>query len=377
VEFAGIMIEHVMQLGGTLGDFWAPPLSSQEGGDIDFVLKLIAWISAFFFALIVGLMLWMIVRFRQRRKGEIGRSQVSHSTALELAWTIPPIILVIVIFWFSFVAFLRISTPKANALEVDVLAQKWFWRFDYALPDGGTYQSNELHLVADRPVQLNMTSADVIHSLFVPAFRVKKDTVPGRYNKMWFRPTRAGEYPLLCTEYCGTKHSQMIAKVVVHPTQGDFDQWLAESSRAIVEDLPDELYAMWRNANTQAEFDKFLEAVKQAMPEIDPADLAKLVKPAIAGQQLYERLGCQQCHSLDGSRMTGPSFKGIWGEKAVFADGSEAVVDANYIRESILEPQSKIVATYQGVMPSYKGQISDRQVDAMVAFIRSLGEETP
>ncbi len=368
------MIVQLSQLGLTLGEFWAPPRSSVEGGEIDFTLRLVAIISLFFFALIVGLILWMIVRFRMRHRGEVARSQITHSTALEIAWTLPPVVLVGVIFYFGFVGFLRISTPKANAMEVDVIGQKWYWTFEYALPDGGAYSSNELHLVVDRATQLNITSTDVIHSVFVPAFRVKRDAVPGRYNKLWFRPTRAGEFPLLCAEYCGTKHSQMIAKVVVHASQAAFDKWLSDASRAIVEDLPDDLYRQWKNARTDEAFQAFVEALKQQKPDFAEADLAKLAKPAIVGQRLYEKKGCQQCHTVTGQPMTGPTLKGLWGKRRVFTDGREAVAEENYLRQSILEPQAQIVENYPGVMNTYQGQLSDRQIDAIIAYIRSLSD---
>jgi len=166
--------------------------------------------------------------------------------------------------------------------------------------------------------------------MYIPAFRVKRDVIPGRYTKLWFEATKAGEFNLFCAEYCGTKHSNMISSVVVHPP-GEFDRWLEKASH-------------------------FLETMS----------------PVEAGKLLYKRRGCAQCHSVDGSQMAGPSFLAAWGQTAVLDDGSTVEVDANYIRESILEPQSKARSGYRKVMPTYQGQLRDEEISALIEFIKSL-----
>jgi len=246
--------------------------------------------------------------------------------ALELTWTVIPLILVVVIFVFGFKGYLDMSTPPANAYEILVEGQKWNWSFTY--PNG--YIDSNLHVPVDRPIRLVMGSQDVIHSLYIPAFRVKMDVVPGRYAKAWFEATEPGEYDLFCAEYCGTSHSDMIAHVVVHPV-GEFETWLEKASN-------------------------FLETMT----------------PVDAGRKLFQVRGCQQCHSVDGSAKTGPSMLGIFGRQENFVDGSTLAVDENYIRESILEPQAKIVAGYEPVMPTYQGRLSDPEIMAIIEYFKSL-----
>jgi len=221
-----------------------------------------------------------------------------------------------------------------DAIEIKVTGQSWFWTFDY--PDGGT-TLNELVVPSNRPVKLVLSSKDVLHSFFIPVMRSKMDCLPNRYNVMWFDATKEGVYDIFCTEYCGTGHSQMGAKVIVmKPAQ--YDDWASELGSED-DDLPlDEL-----------------------------------------GAKLYTKKACNTCHTLDGSALVGPSYlqtSQMWGQERVFDDGTSSVIDDNYIRSSILEPMTQIVAGYQGVMPTYQGLLSDRELDALIAFLKTLNEDS-
>jgi len=310
---------------GTDASPWMPPRVSTVAHHVDWLFNFILGISVFFFLLIVILMVLFVVRYR-RREGRQAEASPSHNMALELTWTVIPLVLVVVIFFFGFRGFLDMTTAPANAYEILVDGQKWNWSFTY--PNG--YVDSNLHVPVQRPVRLVMTSADVIHSLYVPVFRIKSDVVPGRYSKAWFEATEPGQYELFCAEYCGTSHSDMIAQVIVHPP-GEFERWLDQASN-------------------------FLETMT----------------PVEAGQKLYQIRGCQQCHSVDGTAKTGPSLLGVFGHTQALADGSSIVADENYIRESILEPVAKVVAGYEPVMPTYQGRIKDEEITAIIEYLKSL-----
>jgi cytochrome c oxidase subunit II len=307
--------------------FWMPAQGSQGAGGVDSIFYLILWIALAFFALIVGLMVFFVLRYR-RRPGAEAEGSATHNLPLEIVWTLVPTAIVALIFVVSFRKFLDLTTPPANAYEIQVTGQKWKWLFTY--PSG--YVDENLHVPIDRPVTLTMTSQDVIHSLFIPDFRIKKDVVPGRYSKLWFRATVAGEHQIFCTQYCGTGHSDMLAKVIVHPA-GDFEKWLAAN-----------------------------------------ADLLAKLPPSEAGEKLYSQRGCRQCHSVDGSPMVGPSFKGIFGHPVALQDGRQVMVDENYVRESILDPQAKVVAGYQPVMPTFRGRLTDKEITALIEYLKTLAK---
>lgn len=307
------------------GSFWFPMPSSSSAGAVDNLFHFILSLSAFFFVLIVGLMLIFVIRYR-RRPGYTQAAASDHNTTLEIVWSVIPGLLTVLIFYRGFTGYLDQRTPPAETYEIKVNAKKWSWAFQY--PNG--YIDNDLHLPFGRAIKLTMTSEDVIHSVFIPAFRAKMDVVPGRYTSMWFEPTRVGEFPLLCAEYCGQKHSEMLANVVVHPS-GEFEKWLETAS-----------------------------------------NLLATLPPVEAGKILYTRRGCAQCHTTDGTARTGPSFKGSFAQNVTFVDGSSAAMDENYIRESILDPLKKVRAGFRPVMPSYKGQLKDAEIDAIAEFIKSL-----
>jgi len=341
--------------------FWFPIQASSFAEEVDWVYDLILYISLAFFIPMMAFMVWTIFKYT-KAKGLKAESQVTHNTPLELAWSIGPSVLLVWMFVQGSISFLDMRTPPEGSYNVNVQAFKWGWTMDYG---GGTFHP-ELHIVKDEPTKLSMRSTDVIHSLFVPAFRAKKDIVPGRYNYMWFKPSMASEkvadevlakakeqnegvpwdydkhqftpegytfFDLYCTEYCGTNHSEMQTAVVVHETQEELEQWIKENSKRD----PDVSMAEW-------------------------------------GYLLYTRRGCSGCHSIDGSKLVGPSFLNLYASEHGLASGDQVVVDENYVRESIIYPKAKIVAGYQPVMPSYKGQLSDDDIASIIEYLKSISE---
>ncbi len=309
------------------GSIWFPAPGSTVASDVDRLFYFILLISTVLFAIVLGMMVTFVVRYR-RRGVAAAEPSAHHNTALEIFWSVIPSGIVAVIFFWGFTAYMNMRQPPDDAYEIQVVARKWSWSFTY--PNG--HVDTELHVPVDRPVRLVMGSDDVIHSLYVPAFRVKMDVVPGRYTTTWFEATKPGEFKLFCAEYCGTQHSSMVTNVVVHES-GTFEGWLEEAG-----------------------------------------NLLKTMPPAEAGKVLYTRHGCSQCHSIDGSAKVGPSFLGVFGTTQAAADGTEITVDENYLRESILEPQARIRAGYKPAMPTYSGRLKDEEISAIIAFIKSLQE---
>jgi cytochrome c oxidase subunit 2 len=354
-----------------------PEAASENAASTDWMFLFIWYLSAFFFVLIIALMLFFAFRYRRKHPEQEATGTATHSTFLELAWGLPPLFIVIFIFWVSLGGYMQFSVPMANAKRIDVRAWRWAWEFTYQLPEGGTYGDPQLHIPVDTPIELVMTSDDVIHSLFIPAFRIKKDTVPGKYNRIWFKADKPGTYDLYCTEYCGTSHSAMLSTVVVHEA-GGYEKWLAEASRAAFAELDDERYAEWLKIDSAEAHDQFVEKLNVSGDEA-LVKIAEKLKPAfIEGEALYKKKGCSQCHSLDGTPGSGPSWKGLWGKTRVFQDGGEAVADENYLTEAILYPKKHVVSGYNNVMPEYPGDPQEvrtkREVDAIIQFIRSLDE---
>jgi cytochrome c oxidase subunit 2 len=306
---------------------YLPERASSVAADADAVFSFIFWLSAFFLALIVALTVVFVWRYRHRASRTEPEASPDHDTRLELLWSGIPLALVIAIFAVSTKVYLDMTShpPGADPLVVQVTGRKWSWRFDHPGGKGGS----ELHLVAGRPAELVLGSTDVIHSLYVPEFRLKQDAVPGRYNKMTFTPTLAGKYPVLCTEYCGTNHSKMDAVVVVHPDQASYDAW-AKEGVAPAETLVD------------------------------------------LGRRVFEDAGCIGCHSVDGEAGVGPTVKGLWGKTEKLQGGGTAAVDENYVRESILEPGKRIAAGYEDVMPPTP--LEERDLLGVIEYLKSLKE---
>lgn len=312
-------------MSGSQGSFWLPEAASTTAAQTDAGWTLVLWVSAFFFVLVVGAMSFFVIRYRRRSESEFPNAP-DHNTRVEILWTVIPIAIVLVLFTVGFRGFLNQQIAPANSLEVYVTAERWMWTFTY--PNGAT-AVNELRVPLGKPVKLIMSSKDVIHSFYVPEFRLKKDVVPNSYTTAWFEATSLGEKTITCTEYCGTGHSAMLGKLLVL-SEAEFADWLQSGADD-----------------------------KNATPEQ-------------AGEKLATKLACVTCHSTDGSAKTGPTWKGLAGHKVELADGTTAVADEAYLRESITDPNSKVVKGYQPVMPAFKGLVTQKQLDALVAYIKSL-----
>ncbi len=307
-----------------------PKGTSTVAPEVDALFKFMFLVSIILFIIVVGGTALFVWRYR-RKKGESVdfTEDLSHNNKLEIIWTIIPLILVLIVFFWGFKSYMKIRLAPGDAIEIKVTAQKWFWQFDY--PDGVS-STNELVVPVGVPVKLIMSSQDVIHSFFVPNFRVKMDVLPNRYTVAWFEATEPGVYDLFCTEYCGTGHSKMLGKVRV---------------------LNEPQYAVWIEENSS-----WGEGV--SLKEL--------------GAKLYKSKACVTCHSIDGSPLVGPSFKGVFGHTVHLSNGSSVKADENYLRESILKPQAKIVQGFQPVMPTYQSILKPREVDALIEYIKSLGE---
>jgi cytochrome c oxidase subunit 2 len=287
-------------------------------------------LTAFFFVLIGGLILRFAVKYRRRTEDEVG-APITGSISLETMWSVIPFLIVMVIFFWGASVYVAMFRVPAGALEIYVVGKQWMWKFQHA---DGQREINELHVPVGRAVKLIMSSQDVIHSFYVPAFRVKADAIPGYFRTVWFQATKPGTYHLFCAEYCGTQHSGMIGRVVVMEPQ-HYQAWLSGSSPA------------------------------------GGADLS----PAAAGQKLFRDLACHTCHP-DDVQGIGPRLAGLYGTSVRLQGGQLVTVDEQYIRESILNPMAKITAGFQPVMPSYQGRVNEEQLLELLAYIRSLGSSS-
>ena len=328
---------------------WMPEAHSTFADDVDWLFYFLVWLTAFFLVLIGGLAVYFSVRYRRTRDRMEGEHTPTHHTALEMTWTVIPLIAVLGIFFWGFRGYVDMSIPPDDAYDIRVESYTWGWNFVY--PNGAS--SNVLYVPADRAVRLTLTSRDVLHSVFIPDFRVKRDAVPGRYNRTWFQARwldnavvrvadevdaeedddlRGTVHQLYCAEYCGDQHSRMLAKVVV------------------------------------LQLDDFRDKVRQ-LGEIDPD-----APPAEIGQRIVANQ-CAACHSIDGETRLGPTFLDVYGDEREMADGSTELADEQYIREQILYPRRRTVAGFDpNAMPSFQGLLSDREIDGVIAYLQSISE---
>jgi cytochrome c oxidase subunit 2 len=264
-----------------------------------------------------------ILAFRYRKERHAKPVQVEGSLALELTWTLIPLAITMVIFiWAAAIYFYETRPPK-GAMEIYAVGKQWMWKFEHV---EGQREINTLHVPLGRDVRMIMTSQDVIHSFFVPAFRTKADVLPGRYTSVWFRPTKPGHYHLFCAEYCGTQHSGMIGEVVVmDPAE----------------------YEQWAQSGTDGSL-------------------------ASSGEKSFQQYGCAMCHRAD-TQGRGPNLVGIYGKPVLLDDGRTVTADETYIRESITNPGAKIVSGFKNIMPTFEGQISEEEMIALVAYVKGLG----
>lgn len=310
------------------GTYWLPESISNFGQDVDSLFYFILWCSVAFFVGIVGVSIYFLVHYHQSKKNshlDTNEKEFSHNNAIEITWTVLPLILVMVIFVWGYKGYLNMAVIPENGIDVRVNGRKWVWNYTHTRT--GKTDGAALVVPVNYPIKLTMSSVDVLHSFFLPNLRIKRDVIPNRYTILWFEANKIGSYPILCTEYCGTEHSNMLSVLKV----------------VSMED-----YQVYANSTDE---------------NMTPLEL---------GKKYYKGLGCSACHSIDGSDMIGPTWKGLYGKLREFSDGTSTIADENYIRESIIYPNKRIVKGYPaGAMNSYKGQ-KDIVIDGIIEYIKTL-----
>ncbi len=317
-----------------------PEQASTMAPRVDAVYFYLIGISTFFTVLIFTLVIYFAIKYRRRSEDEPPPPQMRDVLALEVTWIVVPLILALIAFFWGANVYYALARPPQNALEIFVVGRQWMWKFQH--PEGQR-EINQLHVPLGRPVKLTLASEDVIHSFYIPAFRVKYDVVPGRYTTIWFEATKAGRFHLFCAEYCGTQHSGMIGQVVV---------------------LEPEQYEAWLGGELGA---------PQAVAGLPSSSAVPEGSLHARGQQLFRDLGCQVCHQME-KQGIGPVLTGLFGSRVKLQSGETAIADESYLRESILNPQAKITAGFQPLMPPFQGRINEEEVAQLVAYIKSLGQ---
>ena len=294
-----------------------PERASSIAGEVDLLFWCLVAFSGVLIVGIAGFILYFAIRYR-RKPGRVAEAERGGSR-LELIWTVTPLVISLCLFGWGAKVYVKQFTPPPNAMDVYVVGRQWMWKIQH--PEG-RQEINELHIPLGRPIRLVMTSMDVIHDFYVPAFRTKMDVLPGRYTQEWFTPTQTGTYHIFCSQYCGTNHSKMIGWVyVMEPAK----------------------YAEWLNAGVSG------------------------VTAAEAGAVLFQKYACASCH---GTRA--PTLAGLYGRKVKLQDGSEVTADDNYLRDSILNPGNRVVAGYPTIMPTFKGLLNEEQLMQLIEYIKSL-----
>jgi len=305
----------------------SPGVTGFSGRIVENVFLYIAAIAVFLLILITFLMVYFVIRYRRNRNPN--PKDIEGSLWLEITWTVVPTILVMTMFYYGYTGFSTLKKIPEGAMKVKVIARQWSWLFEY---ENGV-KADELKVPVGKPINLLLTSQDVIHSFYMPAFKIKQDAVPGMVNHLWFKPTEVGTYDVLCAEYCGLQHSYMLTKVTVVPEE-EFNQWYQTGTEEMV-----------------------------------------IAKKKPSGPQLFQEKGCQACHSIDGTPLVGPTVKGLFGKTVtVITDGKErqVVADETYLRRSLLEPNADVVKGFPPIMPSQKGLITDEELEGIIRYMKEL-----
>lgn len=303
---------------------WMPEQGAVWAEKVDWLNNFISWTAFICTFAITGVMLFFAWKYR-RRPGNETTAYITHNNLLEILWTAIPTLACIFVGFHGYRIYHEMRTPPSNALEINVTGQKWAWSYKY--PNGKT-ADKDLVVPVGKPIRLVLKSKDVNHSFFLPTMRVKEDAIASDYHYLWFTPIKIGESHIFCAEYCGNSHSAMTGTLKV-VSQEEFEDFVNDRK---VEDLP----------------------------------------PEEIGKKLYQTKACMTCHSLDGNRGVGPSFKGLFGKVETFEDGSTLTVDENYIRESILVPTKKIVKGFAPAMPAFEGQLKDEEIQGLIAYIKTI-----
>lgn len=302
-----------------------PQQASTVAWQVDLVFFILTALSVFFIVAVTGCMIFFVIRYQHGSLAS--RINPPHeNTKLEITWSIIPLFMAVVIFLWGTGVYFNMINPPQDALEVYVIGKQWMWKTQHP---NGKREVNELHIPVNQPIKLTMTSQDVIHDFFIPAFRVKQDVVPGKYTSLWFEATDTGTFHLFCAEYCGTEHSRMRGTIYVLE-ESEYQRWLSG----------------------------------------DTGNLSL----AEAGEQLFEKKGCASCHAAENSGR-GPSLIGIYGQKREFEAGDSGIADEDYVRESILQPMAHVVKGYPPIMPAQEGLLSEEDLLKLVEYIKSLSNE--
>jgi cytochrome c oxidase subunit II len=304
-----------------------PPEASTMAREVDALYLALIVISIFFIALIFLPILFFCIKYRRGSKADRSNPS-SGNNLIEFGWTIVPTFMGLGLFAWGAVDYFRIERKPGNAIQVEVVGKQWMWKIQHA---EGKREINELHIPVDRAVALTLTSQDVIHSFFVPAFRVHQDVVPGKYTSEWFKATRVGEYHIFCSQYCGTQHAQMVGRVVVMQPQA-YERWLktGEQTESIVR----------------------------------------------AGERLFHDRGCSGCHAPN-SKFHAPLLQGLYRKPVPLSNGTMATANDQYLRDSILQPAKQITAGYDNIMPSFSGHLSEEEVMQLIAYLKAIGQQEP
>ena len=303
-----------------------PQRASEIARQVDHLFFFALGGAAFFSILIAGLIFYLGIRYRRRNPDDVGRPPAAHSnatTVLEATWSLVPLALLMFLFVWGARVYFAIARPPAGAAEMTVVGKQWMWKIQH--PEGNS-EINELHVPVGRPIKLTLTSEDVIHSFFLPEFRIKTDVLPGRYSTLWFLADRIGTYRLFCAQYCGAEHSSMTGRVFVMEPH-EYQAWLAGERRGRA--------------------------------------------PAESGAALFVSRACNTCHRSD-TAARAPLLAGLIGRRVALQGGRSVVADEGYVRESIMDPQAKIVAGYQPIMPTFKGQLSEEELLQLVDYVKTL-----
>jgi cytochrome c oxidase subunit 2 len=302
-----------------------PESASTIASEVDALFFFLVGISGFFSVLIATLIVTFAIKYRRRKPDDVG-AQVHGGMLLEIVWTVVPLVIALVIFFWGAKVYFVMASPPDETINIYVVGKQWMWKVQHIT---GQREINQLHVPVGRPVKLIMTSEDVLHDFSIPAFRVKADVIPGRFVELWFEPTKPGTYQIFCAEYCGTQHSGMTGQVVV---------------------LEPVAYQTWLSGGA---------------PE---GSLAS------TGERLFTELACNTCHR-PGSQQRGPILNNVFGSQVALADGTMVTADEGYIRESILMPAAKITAGFQPVMPAFQGLVSEEQLLALIEYVKSLSPQ--
>jgi len=299
---------------------------------VDSAFLVILGISFFFLIGLTVVMIFFLYKYNKKRHPVA--VQIHGSTKLEIIWTVIPFLLTMIMFYYGWAGWNNMSKPPKDAMEITVIGRMWNFSYEY---ENGRH-TDTLFLPKDQAVKLNLKAMDVLHSFYIPAFRVKQDMVPDKKNNfMWFIPQRAGVYDIFCAEYCGLQHSYMNSHVKVMEA-ADFNSWIADTTQV--------------------------------------ADVAIADVPGATGKKIMKNIGCFACHTVDGTKLVGPSFKGIWGEEQTVVTGKETrkvTVDEAYIKRSIYEPNADVVEGFmKGLMVSYQGQLSEDDINQIIEYLKTV-----